>query len=57
MHHFDPNLYITFTTCNVNQYISGLRFRNFKRRLGIYLNRYRFTHTKNRLGNMLNNLT
>ena len=45
----DPNLYITCIMCNVNHYISGLTFKNFKSRLCNYLHRYRYKHTRDRL--------
>ena len=36
--HFNyPNLYITCIMCNVNQHITGFRFKNFKVRFYIYL--------------------
>ena len=49
IHYNDPNLYITCIMCNVNQHISGFRFKNFKCRLCIYLHRYRYRNTTDRL--------
>ena len=44
----DPNLYITCFMCNVNQHISGFRFKNFKCRLCNYPHKYRYKHTRDR---------
>ena len=43
----DPDQYLTCSMCNVYKHISLYRFRNRKRRLGIYLHRYRYGHTRN----------
>ena len=48
MRYKNINLYIACMMCNVNQHISGFRFKNFKCRLCIYLHRYRYTYTKDR---------
>ena len=44
----DPDLYKTCIMCNVNQHLSGFRFKTFKCRLSIYLHRYGYKNTKNR---------
>ena len=44
----DPNLYITCIMCKINQHISGVRFKNFKCRLCVYIHRYRYARTKDR---------
>ena len=48
IHYNDPNLYIICVMCNVNQNISGFRFKTFKYRLCFYLHRYRYKHTRDR---------
>ena len=48
MQYNDPNLYITCIMCNLNQRISGFRFKNFRCRLCIYLHRYGYKHIGDR---------
>ena len=48
IHYNDPNLYITCIMCNVNQHISVFRFKSFKCRLCVYLQRYRYKQTRDR---------